>query len=402
VIRCHLIALCAALALMGCERSPAPTPPPVSAAPRSVGEAKLVGDLRKPPPDALLRAFKLAATEVFPSCHDIFEHEGAPHEIFPVEEEARLGAMLFGCQVEGYKRAEDGSRLMAYALPQRVGEGTSLDMRLVRWDKDGKRLWSQSMDRSAHSATFQATFRGASVADLAPHLSCGATLWDTGVQALCVNREDGQVRWSGELHLWSGFAPVGVGKSLFVADHSGLRKLYPYTGEEQRFVRLAEPGGGKLALYIADAGALYFAPNREAPWRVVAYDMASGEPRWERLMAGGAHAGWGHASDVHKVVLVLSDAQIVALDAATGDALWSLDAGSDTPPIAWGDELVYVLARRPESSNLVWALEPRTGVVRWVAPAPAGTLRLGWAAGQLHLGSVRSIQTVLAVEEAAP
>jgi hypothetical protein len=397
----HLIALCALSALCACERPAAPSLKQADPA-RPVGLASSIGSLRETPPEAQLRAFKLAATEVLPSCHDIFEHDGAPHVRFPVEDEARLGAMLFGCQVEAQLRGADGSRLMAYALPQRVGEGTSLDMRLVRWSAAGERMWAQTMDRSAHSATFEATFRGASAADLAPHLSCGATLWDTGVQVLCVNREDGQVRWGGELHLWSGIVPVGVGKSLFVADHSGLRKLYPYTGEEQRFTRLAEPGGGKQSLYIHDAATLYFAPNREEPWRIVAYDMEAGEPRWERVMAAGAHAGWGHASDTHRVVLVLSGEQIVALDAATGDALWSLGAGSDTPPVAWGDELVYVLARRPESSNLVWALEPRTGAVRWVAPAPAGTLRLGWAAGQLHLGSVRAIQTVLGVEEAGP
>jgi hypothetical protein len=363
-----------------------------------VGESPVVARLREAPEEATLRALRLGPVESFPSCHDIFEQDGEARAVFPVEDEARLAAMLFGCQAEAYVRAADGSRLLSYALPQRQERGTAINQRVARWDAQGKLLWADQLDRSGRAATFLASFRGASVADLPPYISCAATLWDTAVQALCVGREDGAVKWRGELPVWSGMAPLGLDKSLYIADHAGLRKLYPYTGEEQRFMKLADPGGGRLALYIQDGKDLYFMSNREAPWKIVAYDMSAGEERWSRLMSGQAQASWGMASAAHGRVLVLSEEHVVALDAATGQAVWRVHVGSDSPPVVWGDALVYVLARRPESSNLLWALDPKTGGARWVAPVPAGTLRLGWDGAQVLLGSVRSIQPVLGLE----
>jgi hypothetical protein len=397
-----VLSVACAAALWGCERAAPDTSARAALIASPVGDAPTTAGLTAPPADELLRALKLDPIESFPSCHDIFEHDGTPRTPFPVEDEARLGKMLFGCQVEAYHLAPDGSRLMAYALPQRRDGATSLDLRLVRWDKDGALVWSQVMDRSERSASYLATFRGASVADLPPYLSCATTLWDTAVQLLCVQRGDGAVRLNQTLPTWSGIVPVGLDKSLFIADHSGLRRLYPYTGEEQRFVRLLEPGGGKLAMYVHDGQTLYFAPGREAPWQITAYDMATGQQRWLRQLAAQPSSTWAHASAAHKLVLIMAGEQVLGLDAETGALRFKLQVGADAPPVAWGEDTLYVLARRPESSNIVWALDPRTGQARWAAPAPPGTLRLGWSSGRLLLGSVRSIQAVAEVTEAEP
>ncbi|WP_113982779.1 outer membrane protein assembly factor BamB family protein [Spongiactinospora rosea] len=119
--------------------------------------------------------------------------------------------------------------------------------------------------------------------------------------------------------------------------------------------------GGMNARHLVVAGDTVFAANGE---RLVALDVATGRLKWGRTMeagtipvvSGGRLYLWVRFTE-------LPDAELVALDRATGRKLWTFrppgDFAAPTPLIA--GTLVHV----GDPEGTLYALDPRTGARRW-------------------------------------
>ena len=210
---------------------------------------------------------------------------------------------------------------------------------------------------------------------------------------MCAQAETGEPVWQGRLPYWSGVPPQGRNKSLYVADLSGLRRVYPWTGVEMRYVEFDGPGG-RASLYVTDGERLYFSAVREGPWRLTAWSFDRMEPDWSRDLPAQPDHAWHAAFPEHDLVLIKTGHRILGIDTEDGQPRWALDVGEDAPKVAASPESIFVLVRRPEVANLLHALDPRTGEHQWWAETPTGTLRVAWHEGALMLGSVRAIQRV--------
>lgn len=100
---------------------------------------------------------------------------------------------------------------------------------------------------------------------------------------------------------------------------------------------------------------------------VYAIDAGSGEGMWTFDAGGEVNAPPVTADGV---VYVESDNYLYALDSVTGELLWHLDAGPEARPMpAVRDERVYVSIRVGSVLN-THALDPRSGNVVWIADVP--------------------------------
>src|SRR5699024_1393174 len=92
-------------------------------------------------------------------------------------------------------------------------------------------------------------------------------------------------------------------------------------------------------------------------------------------------------------LLLKIDHRIYGFDTATGEAKMAFEVGSSHPPIAFGEDEIYLLLRRKEDPPLLYALDPDNGSIRWTALAPSGSLDITFD-GQLLTRSVRAVRPV--------
>lgn len=100
---------------------------------------------------------------------------------------------------------------------------------------------------------------------------------------------------------------------------------------------------------------------------VYAIDAGSGEGMWTFDAGSEVNAPPATADGV---VYIESDNYLYALDSVTGEQLWSLDAGPEARPMpAVADELVFVSIRVGDALN-THAVDARSGNVVWIADVP--------------------------------
>jgi hypothetical protein len=347
-------------------------------------------DLRDPP-EKKRRDLVLSESKKYPACRELLEEDGeARARLLPDREDESRALTIAGCQPEASVRRE-GRWYIAYKL---AGEETeSGDLRMVVYE-DGELVWHGRMDRSQHADSFSAQYRSSFITPLEPRLVCAGTLWEGGTQAACWKSDGSEKVWSGELDFWSALPMQGLETSLHAADISGITRRYPYSGAEMRRIDF-EHRGGHGALYMTDGERLMFVPPTEAPKRMTTYSLESMEPTWRVELPGHPDPGYNrHVHPRHDLGMLKVDGTVYGFTTRSGELRWALEVGEDRPKTAASGELVYVLLRRGEEPNLLYALQPDSAAIEWYAPVPTGTLHVDWVDGTLTIRSVRAVQRV--------
>jgi outer membrane protein assembly factor BamB len=190
------------------------------------------------------------------------------------------------------------------------------------------------------------------------------------------------------------------GRAILVFDNAadGIFAVDAKTGET-RWKHLRTPA---LGLEIAGhAGVAYDADRIYAAFstgRVVAYDVDTGRERWPEVdltSVGGVSEGEEQRYfDVDTTPLVYGDRVFVAnvttgifaLDSTAGTQIWRRPEAEGVSWLASYDEPAHVdlesgadvparnLVIAGSGTTGLWAIDPKTGDVRWRRPAPRGTL----------------------------
>lgn len=396
--RARLIAsICAPLLLTiasGCQQKKELEVPP---APKDkIIEGKLevpkARDLTAPPEGIEKSTLALSEPKLWGECKDLFEPDGEQRTTYPYHENNTLEAeAFFGCELEGMLKLDDGRRFVAYALEPEKPSSNTRAIRVVAYDKQGKRVWTHDTERDARGTSFAASYRGTTLANVEPYLFCVSSMWESGIDIECLKTEDGESAWKGRLPYWSGISPQGFAKSLFVADLSGLRQIYPWSGVERRFKKLDGPGG-RSSFYATDGERLYYSSNRTAPLTLGAYDFEKLEQIWSRELPGKLDPIWSEIFPEHKLLVLRQEETLVGVSTTDGKALWAVNTGESTPKIASNEDSLFVLVRRKDKPNLLHAIDPKSGQSKWWTEPPTGTLRIEAGKDQVVLGSVRAVQ----------
>jgi len=375
----------------------------------SKSQEKVVHRVELPPLDAIevpesieaetSHELKLEESRRYEPCHRLLELDAEPRAELDMND-TELWEMLIGCGADAWTKA-DGVRYVAYATDPIGPDTEETDLRFVAWDADGARKWSVLIERRHQGKNFVANYRQSFVTIPGARHACAGTLWEGGTTAACVNRQNGEVDWSGRMAFWAGLAPIGLEDVLYVADISSLTRRYPFSGVEMR-ARELDGTGGRAAFYASDGSHLYFAPARAEEPRLIKYSLSDMEPLFRRGLPDNPRSGFAFAIAEHDVVLMLFENEgLLAIDSKSGDVLWRLDVGKDRPSVAWNSSKIFVLHRVPGELNPLYAFEPRTGRVLYRAETPAGTLHVHASDDKVILRSVRAIRPVVEVVEAA-
>ncbi len=342
------------------------------------------------PDDESQRSLTLTEAMRLPQCAEIFEPEGSPAESFPVPKRKRA-RVLAGCRPEAYRRDDEGRRWIAYAIPNDAPSGT--DLRILYYDREGALNWSHRLDRTDHANHFEANVRESFVVPLLPHVVCGGTLWAGATQVACLGAQNGEREWQGELAFWSGMPLRGHETSLVGADISGLTQRYPYSGVEMER-REFEARGGHAGLYLYGPNHLLLAPDGGGPKRLTAYTFDRFERQWRTKLPGHPDSNYNDGVFPELDIAVLKiDETIYGLDLSDGSVRWAHET-RDRSPIVALDETLYMLVRRDDEDNLLYALKPQSGEVQWHAPVPTGMIHLHAVEGKLILRSIRAVRRV--------
>lgn len=392
-IQATLLPLMLTLSALGCQPAPSHKPKPkptLKHTPIVTGQALKLDALLAP---SLERELKLEERITAAACHRIFEPNERPLEQWPFEDEPTAMATLFACKAEAYTPYGERGHMVAYALPNTPEHGSAVDMRLVVYDDQGKLRFSHRVVRSDQGPHFLSNFRESFALDLPPHLICTGTAWELNIQIHCLGREDGDIKWRGQLPFWSGISPQAQGMSLYFADLSALRKHYPYSGVEQRYKRLDGPGG-RLGIYATDGKHLFFGPNRGGPYTLTAYHFKDMEHVWGRELKQELDATFSFSASDAQVLVLKHQQELWALDTGSGDLLWQLDVEQDRPALAHINQTLYLLWRREQKPNILVALNARDGKPQWWAKTPTGVTTLSAMRGNLLLGELGAASAV--------
>jgi len=182
--------------------------------------------------------------------------------------------------------------------------------------------------------------------------------------------DDGLVKlWGTRVESEIRATPVVDNDQVFVRSVDGkLRSLAIADGAEQWVVSRRVPAlsltGNSAALV---AGPLVFAGFADG--KVIAYERASGQTRWEStISAPGGRTEIERLVDVdgrfvlsNGVIYVASfQGRLAALQAVSGDLLWSREFSS-YQAIAFDDDALYLSA----DDDHLWAIDRRTGTAFW-------------------------------------
>lgn len=393
--RAHTLALTLALTLtvaactssakkVGAQTKSTPTPKtqPVSA---PTGVLDLTGMLDKDKRVELT----LSPPTIKRPCHKTFEPHARPLEQWPFDSPAREDVELFGCDREAFLKTAQGERVIAYTLPS--SEGTSPDMRTLMYGPSGKLLWSHRTARKGENFTLN--FRESYILDLAPHLMCSGTLWESSVQLHCMNRASGEDTWLGRLPFWSGIVPQRVDMSVVIADISAIRRHYPYNGLEQRYKRLPA-SGGRMALYATDGDKLFFGANRTPDLTLQAYDLKSFELLWSVAVEDEVDAVYTKILPNSELLVLQREGTLDFFNTKTGERLYRLKSNEDSSPLASWKDQVLMLQRRGAAPNRLIALDAKTGELAWWAITQTGTLKMDATSTQVMLSGVTDAYTI--------
>ena len=386
-----------AICLVACERdppreAPAPDGPPVQTHDLTeLGAQDDIDDLTSVTGHPTVE-LHTGATRRFSACHEIFEDDG---QVLPLDEDLEFGMAVFGCDADEVIEFDDGRRAIAYEIPI-DDEERATDLRFVLYDEDGEPGFDHRVDRSHASETFAATYRGSFLRAIDDRFLCAGTRWGQSLQVLCADVDTGRVIYDGQMAFWAGVLPIGHDGSLFSADEEGITRRYPYSGTEMRH-REFDERGGRMAFYAADDRQIFFAPEEQP--LLTAWDIESLRPNWHAELPATPHTRFYRTSDTHRLLVFRIGELIVGVDSDDGALRMVFEVGDDPPQIAWSDDEMYVMVRRPGDDPLLFALDPDDGQLLWASIAPAGTLHIDYRDGRLLTRTVRTVRPVQPASE---
>ena len=354
------------------------------------------------PDEASLVDLRLGPPTLYPPCHQRLEGPQGPTRTLPPDPQGLLAqaAFFYGCGMEASLELKGGGRLLAYPLEPATPKGAP-PLRVVMYDKGGRVEWHQRLDRSDHDENFVSRLKGSFLADVPPYLVCAGSMWPSDIQTQCMRKAGGEVVWSGALPFWSGIPPQGANKTLYVADVSGVRRIYPWEGVEMSKERYGELGG-RAAFYQTDGETLYFAPQRGDKPILTRLDFTTMKPQWRTQLDSPFEPFWGEISPRHNLVFGLQKEHMIAIDTRTGLPVWKAKVGSSQPDLAVAKDALFLMVRRDELPNLLWKLTPKTGQPLWAAPLPPGILDLGAKEDHVLLKSVQAVSTLEGIAPTPP
>ena len=189
--------------------------------------------------------------------------------------------------------------------------------------KDGAKQWEFKAEGPVHSpSNYAATPQGANL------------LFRTDYNSVyCVTAEKGRQAWgfNAGRYLKAGLA-IAAGLVLFGGCDQTLHAVELQTGEEKWAAHLGSP---VLASAVCDTERA-FAATREG--EVACFKLADGTEVWRRRIE---NEGFNGSPSLAKGILILPGqrAAAMALDAASGNTLWTFEArdGFDAPPAISGE-----------------------------------------------------------------
>jgi len=414
-----LVIAAGTLVCSGCEDDDAPVPPPENRAAATSAPApktktpnesvELEGwripndtDLDAPSSQLERRALSLKEPRRFGDCQSFLERDGAPKNRLP-HTGRPLRIRLFSCNIPAVERT-DKRLYLAYAVPDDTHEGTDLRLSVYDTETDDDApplVWSHRMDRRSHSDHFRADLRESFIAPLPPNVVCTGTLWSDSTQVSCLSFDGSTVEWSGSLNFWSSIPLTAAAEGLVGADITGLTRRYPFSGVEMEGRQL--PGrGGHSALYGVFDDRLVYAPeppltDDDYPLTLSAWNLESFEPIWRRKLPARPDSAVDYLTFEPYIFIKLQQ-QLVAVDIHSGSPAWSVGVGSDRPKMARADDTLYLLLRRRQASNLLYALDFKTGDVQWFARTPTGSLDVATFGETVALKSIRAVEVIDSVD----
>ncbi|MFE5761670.1 protein kinase [Streptomyces sp. NPDC056492] len=240
------------------------------------------------------------------------------------------------------------------------------------------------------------------------HSAGDGLVWRSGAEVGCARADVGATRWTACADEGAAALPLpGAGRQLVtcLADaatvyvavrregEGGVRLVArePRDGRVRWWRDLPEPhegvlrgagpvlvhrAGNRLTALRATTGEVAWERTELGTWSVEAVggclllkddlwfralDLSSGRELWGHLR-GSAPAGPAPgAQPVH----LLDGTRLHALDRGTGQELWQFALGNPARRLLVEGGTVYAAAHRPLQGALVFALDARTGVVRW-------------------------------------
>ncbi|HEU5101973.1 MAG TPA: PQQ-binding-like beta-propeller repeat protein [Roseiflexaceae bacterium] len=163
-------------------------------------------------------------------------------------------------------------------------------------------------------------------------------------------------------------------------------QLDPRCPERNTFSEFERPRYDTPLLFSQDGQSMYtmygfFAQCAQA------FDLASGQPRWERTMEDGlVPSSWYYntALVTEKALYVNQNQMIWALDSGDGSVRTLIeDQEYNLRPLALRDDTLIVLAAPTWDSQrqVLWGLDAASGERRWQQPLQAHSLRQGSSSG---------------------
>ncbi len=163
-------------------------------------------------------------------------------------------------------------------------------------------------------------------------------------------------------------------------------KLDPHCPERNTFSEFERPRYDTPLLFSQDGQTMYtmygfFAQCAQA------FDLATGQPRWERTLEEGlVPPSWYNNTALltEKALYVNQNQKIWAMDTADGSVRTLIeDKEYNLRPLALRDETLIVLAAPTWDSQrqVLWGLDAASGERRWQQPLQAHSLRQGSSSG---------------------
>lgn len=238
-----------------------------------------------------------------------------------------------------------------------------------------KSCWGHG--RMRFTSSWQASVPGI---DLQATFLFGDRLVVGGTRELaCIDRHQGCLLWR---------APVERG--VCIAAPNGVVRLSPSgvltmhdleTGEVSLHVRVAARTSG------TPAGAVVNSPGlprlvivSEGDRHITAVDIVSGEIRWRHALGRGRSFKVRRAGRL--LIVSSSEQHLTAIDVATGEAVWRVkDRLRYCRPAAYEGNDLFIVAGDAlptgRGSEVLQALDPWSGVLRWKQPLPAAQRSIG-------------------------
>jgi outer membrane protein assembly factor BamB len=163
-------------------------------------------------------------------------------------------------------------------------------------------------------------------------------------------------------------------------------QLEPHCPETNTFSEFERPRYDTPLLFSQDAKTMYMMYGFFDQC-AQSFDLASGQPRWERTMDDGLiPASWYHNTALltDKAIYVNQNQLIWALDTADGSVRTLIEEQEyNLRPLALHDDTLIVLAAPTWDSQRqeLWGLDAASGARRWQQPLKAKSLRQGGSSG---------------------